>query len=48
MSIMKKTTIIGIAGGTASGKQPSLTKYTKLQPFGSVAYIKLDDYYKDF
>jgi uridine kinase len=45
---MKKTTIIGIAGGTASGKTTIANKvYEASKPFGSVAYIKLDDYYKD-
>ncbi len=42
-----KTTIIGIAGGTASGKQLLLEKYTKAsQNYGSVVVIKLDDYYR--
>ena len=42
-----KTTIIGIAGGTASGKTTiadKLFKETKTK--GSVVYIKMDDYYK--
>ncbi len=44
---MKKVTIIGIAGGTASGKTTiadKLFKETKTK--GSVVYIKMDDYYK--
>lgn len=43
-----KTTIIGIAGGTASGKTTiAQALYEKAVEFGSVALIKLDDYYKD-
>ena len=43
-----KTTIIGIAGGTASGKT-TIAKilYETALMYGSVAHIKLDDYYKD-
>ena len=44
---MKKVTIIGIAGGTASGKTTiadKLFKETKTK--GSVVYVKMDDYYK--
>ena len=43
-----KTTIIGIAGGTASGKT-TIAKilYETALLYGSVAHIKLDDYYKD-
>lgn len=42
-----KTTIIGIAGGTASGKSTLAKKiYDKSSNYGSVALIKIDDYYK--
>ncbi len=42
------TTIIGIAGGTASGKT-TLSKniYALAKPLSSVALIRLDDYYKN-
>ena len=41
-------TIIGIAGGTASGKTSVAQKlYEMAQPLGSVTVIRLDDYYKD-
>lgn len=43
-----KTTIIGIAGGTASGKTTLARKvYEASQNYGSVVVIKMDDYYKD-
>ena len=43
-----KTTIIGIAGGTASGKTTiAKVLYETALKYGSVAHIKLDDYYKD-
>ena len=39
-------TIIGIAGGAASGKTTVAEKlYDKASSLGSVAYIRLDDYY---
>ena len=39
-------TLIGIAGGTASGKTTVAEKvYNESKKFGSVAVIKLDDYY---
>lgn len=42
-----KTTIIGIAGGTASGKSTLSKKiYEESSKYGSVALIKFDDYYK--
>lgn len=42
-----KTTIIGIAGGTASGKTTLAKKvYEATQDYGSVVMIRLDDYYK--
>ena len=42
-----KTTIIGIAGGTASGKTTLAKKvYDASQNYGSVIMIRLDDYYK--
>ena len=41
-----KTTLIGIAGGTASGKTTVAEKvYEESKKFGSVVVIKLDDYY---
>lgn len=45
---MKKTTIIGIAGGTASGKT-SISRQLQLQfqDVNSVTIIRQDDYYKD-
>lgn len=44
-----KTTVIGIAGGSASGKT-TLAKniYEMSQPLSSVVLIKLDDYYKNY
>ena len=43
-----KTTIIGIAGGTASGKT-TIAKilYETALKYGSVAHLRLDDYYHD-
>ncbi len=44
---MKKVTIIGIAGGTASGKTTIADKlFEETKSKGSVLYIKMDDYYK--
>ena len=41
-------TIIGICGGTASGKTTVAKKvYEETSKFGSVAVIRIDDYYKD-
>lgn len=41
-------TIIGIAGGTASGKTTIAKKiYNLSQSLGSVVVIRMDDYYKD-
>ena len=43
-----KTTIIGIAGGTASGKTTLARKvYEASQNYGSVVMLRLDDYYKE-
>ena len=43
----KKVTIIGIAGGTASGKTTvSVKVFEQTKAFGSVAMIRIDDYYK--
>ena len=43
-----KTTVIGIAGGTASGKTTVARKvYNEAKKFGSVVVIRLDDYYKE-
>lgn len=45
---MKKTTIIGIAGGSASGKSSiSQQLQAKFEDFNSVTIIRQDDYYKD-
>ena len=42
-----KTTLIGIAGGTASGKTTVAQKILEsTEQFGNVAVIKMDDYYK--
>lgn len=42
-----KTVIIGIAGGTASGKTTIAKKlYHASEKYGSVAMIRIDDYYK--
>ena len=42
-----KTTIIGVAGGTASGKTTLASKlYMESKKYGSVAVIRVDDYYK--
>ena len=42
-----KTTLIGIAGGSASGKSSVSKKvYEASSSYGSVAIIKMDDYYK--
>ena len=43
----KKVTIIGIAGGTASGKTTVSEKvFEQTKEIGSVAMIRIDDYYK--
>lgn len=43
-----KTTIIGIAGGTSSGKTTISKKiYEQSMKYGSVIVIRLDDYYND-
>lgn len=43
-----ETTIIGIAGGTASGKTTVASRvYEETKKFGSVIVIRIDDYYKD-
>lgn len=42
------TKIIGIAGGTASGKTTVAQKLEELtKPYGRVVMLRLDDYYKD-
>ena len=42
------TKILGIAGGTASGKTTVAKKLKELaEPYGKVAMLRLDDYYKD-
>ena len=43
-----KTTIIGIAGGTASWKTTVASRlYEETKKYGSVNVIRIDDYYKD-
>lgn len=43
-----KTTIIGIAGGTASGRTTVASRlYEETKKYGSVNVIRIDDYYKD-
>ena len=43
-----KTTIIGIAGGTAAGKTTVASRlYEETKKYGSVNVIRIDDYYKD-
>ena len=43
-----RTVIIGVAGGTASGKTTiALKLFEQSKAFGPVALIRLDDYYKD-
>jgi len=43
-----KTTLIGIAGGTASGKTTLSREILKIsEKYGSVTVIKMDDYYRD-
>ena len=39
--------LIGIAGGTGSGKTTVVKKLTESLPKGEVAIIPLDSYYKD-
>ena len=40
--------IIGISGGTASGKTTIAKKLKKIsEPYGKVSMLRLDDYYKD-
>ena len=39
-----ETTLIGIAGGTAGGKTTIASKVFKVNKFGSVVVIRLDDY----
>ena len=42
-----ETVIIGIAGGTASGKTTVAKKvFHATSKYGTVAMIKIDDYYK--
>ena len=43
-----KTTLIGIAGGAASGKTTLSREILKIsEKYGSVTVIKMDDYYRD-
>lgn len=44
---MNKVTIIGIAGGTGSGKTTVVKKIVEALPEGSVAVVPLDSYYND-
>lgn len=49
MSTRKKVTIIGIAGGTASGKTTIADKlFNATKSQGSVLYLRMDDYYKQY
>lgn len=49
MAELKKVTIIGIAGGTASGKTTIAHKlFETTKTKGSVLYLKMDDYYKRY
>lgn len=49
MDNTKKVTIIGIAGGTASGKTTIADKlFETTKTKGSVLYLKMDDYYKRY
>ena len=41
-----ETTLIGIAGGTASGKTTVLKVFNEANKFGSVVVVRLDDYIK--
>ena len=44
-----KPTIIGIAGGTASGKTTIAKKiYEQTKSYGTITLIRMDDYYKTF
>ena len=47
MAINKKVTIIGIAGGTGSGKTTVVKKIVEALPKDSVAVVPLDSYYND-
>ena len=47
MAINKKVTIIGIAGGTGSGKNTVVKKIVEALPKDSVAVVPLDSYYND-
>ncbi|MBQ2524282.1 MAG: uridine kinase, partial [Prevotella sp.] len=44
---MKKITIIGIAGGTGSGKTTVVKKIVEALPPDHVAVVPLDSYYND-
>ena len=44
---MKKITIIGIAGGTGSGKSTVVRKIVEALPPDYVAVVPLDSYYND-
>jgi uridine kinase len=43
-----KPLIIGIAGGTGSGKSTVASKVAEALPDASVAFVEMDAYYKDF
>jgi uridine kinase len=48
-NVSKKVTIIGIAGGTGSGKTTIANKlFDATKTKGSVLYLKMDDYYKKY
>ena len=44
---MQKTTIIGVAGGTGSGKTTVVKKIAEALPPHYVAVVPLDSYYND-
>ena len=43
-----KPLIIGIAGGTGSGKSTVARKVAEALPDASVAFLEMDAYYRDF
>ena len=47
-SVVMKPLIIGIAGGTGSGKSTVARKVAEALPNASVAFLEMDAYYRDF
>ncbi len=47
-SVVVKPLIIGIAGGTGSGKSTVARKVAEALPNASVAFLEMDAYYRDF